>query len=433
MENLNSFENNNYYLLVEENSGFNFNNNNFSLKLAELSVFSAFFLGFLGLSLLTCISLTAYNKRYKNVLLQFVAFSISVLIIVINANDFALIFLGFELQAIAIYALCSIKKNFVFSLESGLKYFILGSLSAGYFLFGWNLLYGITGLSMLVNFHSFFLNFFLCIYAKISLESNNLFEISYGTKNQTSCNYLELKQIKTIFLLTIKEFLLIIKTQITVQIEGISFLISQQPCCCACKPEEHPKNLSSTEYEEILYNKNWFSSRKYIENVQSTLINLLVQKAEELPYSQREVHYNATRAIARLSQDWELNLEIKEKLPNFSLLTNRDVLIKKFLILLEPFEFFNQKRLNEQKLLISDCISALKTFHHYADMYKLNGEKERCELYNAAKRSILFFLRKYKDDPNVELCYSKYNYDSTKPDVEFGKAIVRVLYRKEEN
>ncbi len=80
------------------------------------------------------------------------------LTLLIQANDFSTIFLALELQGLSLYVISGFKKNSVYSIESGLKYFILGALSAAYFLLGWSLLYGVCGLFILLNFHFFFFN-----------------------------------------------------------------------------------------------------------------------------------------------------------------------------------------------------------------------------------------------------------------------------------
>ena len=57
-----------------------------------------------------------------------------------------------ELQSLSFYLLAAFKKNSSYSVESGLKYFILGSFSSGLFLFGSSLIYGALGT---VNFTDF--------------------------------------------------------------------------------------------------------------------------------------------------------------------------------------------------------------------------------------------------------------------------------------
>ena len=61
-----------------------------------------------------------------------------------------------ELQSLSFYTLATLKRDDESSTEAGLKYFILGALSSGIFLFGVSLIYGLTGLT---NFDS--LNLFI--------------------------------------------------------------------------------------------------------------------------------------------------------------------------------------------------------------------------------------------------------------------------------
>jgi NADH-quinone oxidoreductase subunit N len=65
-------------------------------------------------------------------------------------------YLAMELQSLSFYTLATLKRDDESSTEAGLKYFILGSLSSGIFLFGVSLIYGLTGLT---NFDS--LNLFI--------------------------------------------------------------------------------------------------------------------------------------------------------------------------------------------------------------------------------------------------------------------------------
>jgi NADH-quinone oxidoreductase subunit N len=56
-------------------------------------------------------------------------------------------YLSIELQGLCFYILTNLKFYSNFSIEAGLKYFILGALSSGILLFGMSLLYGFTGLT----------------------------------------------------------------------------------------------------------------------------------------------------------------------------------------------------------------------------------------------------------------------------------------------
>ena len=63
----------------------------------------------------------------------------------ISANDFLSLYITVEFQSLALYVLAAFKQNSLFSIEAGLKYFILGTFSSGLLLFGASLLYGFTG------------------------------------------------------------------------------------------------------------------------------------------------------------------------------------------------------------------------------------------------------------------------------------------------
>lgn len=72
-------------------------------------------------------------------------------------NDFLTAYLAIELQGLAFYVLASFKKSSNFSVESGVKYFVLGSLSTALFLFGITLIYGLSGSIVFTDFKDFFI------------------------------------------------------------------------------------------------------------------------------------------------------------------------------------------------------------------------------------------------------------------------------------
>ncbi|MDO9356526.1 MAG: NADH-quinone oxidoreductase subunit N, partial [Solirubrobacteraceae bacterium] len=65
--------------------------------------------------------------------------------ILVSANDLVTVFLGLELLSIPLYVLCASYVDRTASLESGLKYLILGSVGSGTALMGIALIYGATG------------------------------------------------------------------------------------------------------------------------------------------------------------------------------------------------------------------------------------------------------------------------------------------------
>src|SRR5436305_6962116 len=60
------------------------------------------------------------------------------------ANDLVMIFLGLEITSIATYVLCGYRRRDLRSNESAVKYFILGSFSTAFLLFGIAFVYGAT-------------------------------------------------------------------------------------------------------------------------------------------------------------------------------------------------------------------------------------------------------------------------------------------------
>jgi NADH-quinone oxidoreductase subunit N len=63
----------------------------------------------------------------------------------VGARDLIVIFLGLEVMSVAVYALTAFNRRDRKSAEAGLKYFLLGAFSTGFFLYGIALVYGATG------------------------------------------------------------------------------------------------------------------------------------------------------------------------------------------------------------------------------------------------------------------------------------------------
>ena len=67
------------------------------------------------------------------------------MVILAGAQSLVALFLGFELLSIPLYVLCATEMRREHSLESGLKYLIIGSVGSATLLYGLALLYGATG------------------------------------------------------------------------------------------------------------------------------------------------------------------------------------------------------------------------------------------------------------------------------------------------
>jgi NADH-quinone oxidoreductase subunit N len=67
------------------------------------------------------------------------------MLMMISANDLIALYVGVELQSLALYVVAAMHRDNAKSSEAGLKYFVLGALSSGMLLYGMSLVYGFTG------------------------------------------------------------------------------------------------------------------------------------------------------------------------------------------------------------------------------------------------------------------------------------------------
>jgi len=74
-----------------------------------------------------------------------VIFSVLGMMLMASAADFITLYLGLELQSLALYVLAAFDRDNLRSTEAGLKYFVLGALSSGMMLYGISLIYGFAG------------------------------------------------------------------------------------------------------------------------------------------------------------------------------------------------------------------------------------------------------------------------------------------------
>ncbi|QUJ77904.1 NADH-quinone oxidoreductase subunit NuoN [Sulfitobacter albidus] len=74
-----------------------------------------------------------------------VALSAVGMMVMVSAGDLMTLYMGLELQSLALYVVASLRRDSVKSTEAGLKYFVLGALSSGLLLYGASLVYGYAG------------------------------------------------------------------------------------------------------------------------------------------------------------------------------------------------------------------------------------------------------------------------------------------------
>jgi NADH-quinone oxidoreductase subunit N len=74
-----------------------------------------------------------------------IALAVVGMMLMVSAADIMTLYMGLELQSLALYVLAALRRDSVKSTEAGLKYFVLGALSSGILLYGASLTYGFAG------------------------------------------------------------------------------------------------------------------------------------------------------------------------------------------------------------------------------------------------------------------------------------------------
>ena len=91
---------------------------------------------------------TSYMKAHKLNHFEYpvlVLLATTGMMLMISANDLVSVYLGLELQSLALYVIAAFDRDNAKSSEAGLQYFVLGALSSGMLLYGASMIYGFTG------------------------------------------------------------------------------------------------------------------------------------------------------------------------------------------------------------------------------------------------------------------------------------------------
>lgn len=124
----------------------------------SLAITAKFIIGFSSLCYLIFIIQYLKDQKLSNFEYYILLLtSIFGFFLICSTNDFITAYLAIELQGLAFYVLAAFKKSSNFSVESGIKYFVIGSLSTALFLFGITFVYGFSGSLILTDFNDFFL------------------------------------------------------------------------------------------------------------------------------------------------------------------------------------------------------------------------------------------------------------------------------------
>jgi NADH-quinone oxidoreductase subunit N len=82
---------------------------------------------------------------WKGEIFTLALFALLGIFVMISANNLLVIYLGLELQALALYALVALRRDDARATEAAMKYFVLGALASGFLLYGMSMLYGAAG------------------------------------------------------------------------------------------------------------------------------------------------------------------------------------------------------------------------------------------------------------------------------------------------
>nr|AEP20744.1 NADH dehydrogenase subunit 2 [Kryptoperidinium foliaceum endosymbiont] len=123
-----------------------FTSNNFIIN-DYFSFASKFVICLTSVLFLIIVNVSFRDEPIQNNFEYVVLITISILglLLLCSANDLITAYLAIELHSIAFYIMSAFKRKSSYSIESGLKYFIIGALSSALFLFGSALIYGCMG------------------------------------------------------------------------------------------------------------------------------------------------------------------------------------------------------------------------------------------------------------------------------------------------
>lgn len=138
------------------------------LSNSDINFYNAIFTDFLSYisKILICLFSTMYIllmshsiKEQKLAFFEYlviILFSILGLLIMCSSNDLLIAYISIELSSLALYTLAAFKKTSIYSVDSGLKYFITGSISSSFFLLGSSFLYAFSGTISFEDFYALY-------------------------------------------------------------------------------------------------------------------------------------------------------------------------------------------------------------------------------------------------------------------------------------
>ena len=117
-----------------------------ALIIDDFSHYVKFFIGMAAAAALmfskTYLEHAKIDKYEYSVLALYAVLGMSIMV---SANNMLALYIGVEMQSLALYILAAWNRDSLRASEAGLKYFVLGALSSGLLLYGISMIYGFTG------------------------------------------------------------------------------------------------------------------------------------------------------------------------------------------------------------------------------------------------------------------------------------------------
>src|SRR5437762_9733253 len=98
-----------------------------------------------------CLARSEKSLRHPGEYLAIILFATVGLMLLVGSEELLMIFIGLELLGLSLYVMAAFDKTDVRSAEAGLKYFLFGSTSSAFTLFGISLIYGMSGTTSLAS------------------------------------------------------------------------------------------------------------------------------------------------------------------------------------------------------------------------------------------------------------------------------------------
>lgn len=98
-----------------------------------------------ALAMVYCWQYLRVRDLYKGEVTVLMLFATLGMMLLVSSNSLVMVYVGLEMLSLCSYALVVTDRDSPLGSESGIKYFVLGSLASGLLLYGMSLIYGATG------------------------------------------------------------------------------------------------------------------------------------------------------------------------------------------------------------------------------------------------------------------------------------------------